>query len=80
MFLLIVILGQAPRYSIKLGERYINMLLQKNIDGLLVATIYLTKKSIKKIKERGVPFVLITVKLGIPGENYVISDDYYTLW
>jgi len=65
------------RYNIKLGERYINMLLQKNIDGLLVATIYLTKKSIKKIKERGVPFVLITVKLGIPGENYVISDDYY---
>lgn len=64
-------------YSSKLGERYINMLLQKNIDGLLIATIYLTKKSIKRIIELGIPFVLLTVKIGIPGENYVISDDYY---
>jgi len=64
-------------YNYELAEKYINMLLQKHIEGILITTINLSKETIEKINNRKIPFVLITVKLDIPCENYIISDDYY---
>lgn len=60
-----------------LGKKYVRMLLQKNIDGMLIATLDLTKTDIKTLKLKEIPFVLITCKLDLPNVNYYISDDYY---
>ncbi|MGQ9617225.1 MAG: LacI family DNA-binding transcriptional regulator [Spirochaetota bacterium] len=66
------------KYTVELGERYLNMLIKKGVDGVLIATIDFTGESIKKLRNRNIPFVLITCKLDTPPDvNYVISDDYY---
>lgn len=59
-----------------LGKKYISMLLQKNIDGLLIATLDLTESDIANLHLKEIPFVLITCKLDLPRVNYFISDDY----
>lgn len=66
------------KYTVELGERYLNMLIKKGVDGVLIATIDFTEESIQKLRYRNIPFVLITCKLDNPPDiNYVISDDYY---
>lgn len=66
------------KYNVELGERYLNMLIKKGVDGVLIATIDFTEESIFKLNKRHIPFVLITCRLDTtPDVNYVIADDYY---
>jgi LacI family transcriptional regulator len=64
-------------YDVNLGAKYIDMLIQKIVDGLLISTINLTEESIEKINNRNIPFVLITCKLDSPNVNFYMDDDYY---
>lgn len=63
--------------NVNLGKKYVRMLLQKNIDGLLIATLDLNEADIKNLHLKKIPFVLITCKLDLPNINYYIADDYY---
>ncbi len=63
-------------YSSKLGEKYLNMLLKKGVDGILIATIDISNEAINNLNKRNVPFVLVTRKFDEPYGNYVITDDY----
>jgi len=66
------------KYSSKLGEKYLNMLLKRGVDGLVIATIDFDAVLLEKISRKNVPFVLVTRRLDAPEDiNYVIADDYY---
>ncbi len=66
------------KYSPKLGEKYLNMLLKRGVDGLVIATIDFNAALLEKISRKNVPFVLVTRRLDtLEDINYVIADDYY---
>lgn len=64
------------KYKAELSERYINMLIKKGVDGVLIATVDVFSELINKLNKRDIPFVLITRKLDLPGINYITADDY----
>jgi len=63
--------------NIKWEERDIKTLTERGVDGLLLTTVELKMKTIKDLRDKGFPFLLIDCKLDIPGVNYVANDDYY---
>jgi LacI family transcriptional regulator len=63
--------------DIKLEERDIRTLIERGVDGLLLTTVELKMKTIKNLRDKEFPFLLIDCKLDIPGVNYVVNDDYY---
>lgn len=63
-------------YDIGLGEKYINMLLQKGIDGLLIATINLNEKALKKLDLFKIPIVMVGCKMNSSDISYVVVDHY----
>lgn len=63
-------------YNAKLSEKYVNMLIKKGVDGVLIATVDVNNELINKLNKRDIPFVLITRKLDIPAINYITADDY----
>ena len=63
-------------YDSKLGEKYLNMLIQKGVDGILIATIDVSNDAIKNLNKRNIPYVLVTRKSEEPNGNYFIADDY----
>lgn len=64
------------KYKAELSERYVNMLIKKGVDGVLIATVDVYNELINKLNKRDIPFVLITRKLDLPGINYITADDY----
>ncbi|MCL4377722.1 MAG: LacI family transcriptional regulator [Actinobacteria bacterium] len=64
------------KYKAELSERYINMLIKKGVDGVLIATVDVNNELINKLNMRDIPFVLVTRKLDLPGINYITNDDY----
>ena len=63
-------------YSPKLGEKYLNMLIKKGVDGILIATIDVSNEAINALNKRNIPFVLVTRKSEEENGNYFITDDY----
>jgi len=63
-------------YSSKLGEKYLNMLIKKGVDGILIATIDVTNDAINNLNKRNIPYVLVTRKSEEENGNYFITDDY----
>lgn len=63
-------------YSPKLGEKYLNMLIKKGVDGILIATIDVSNEAINTLNKRNIPFVLVTRKSEEENGNYFITDDY----
>lgn len=64
-------------YDIKLGEKYINMLLQRGIDGLLIATINLSDNVLKKLDLFKIPTVMVGCKIDLPDLSYIAVDHYF---
>ncbi|MHB1275629.1 MAG: LacI family DNA-binding transcriptional regulator, partial [Candidatus Humimicrobiaceae bacterium] len=54
------------KYNAQLSEKYVNMLIKKGVDGVLIATVDVYNELINKLNKRGIPFVLITRKLDLP--------------
>jgi len=63
-------------YSPKLGEKYLNMLIKKGVDGILIATIDVSNDAINNLNKRNIPYVLVTRKSEEKNGNYFITDDY----
>jgi LacI family transcriptional regulator len=64
------------KYNAQLSEKYVNMLIKKGVDGVLIATVDVYNELINKLNKRNIPFVLITKKLDLPDINYITADDY----
>ncbi|MHB1275855.1 MAG: substrate-binding domain-containing protein, partial [Candidatus Humimicrobiaceae bacterium] len=64
------------KYNAQLSEKYVNMLIKKGVDGVLIATVDVYNELINKLNKRDIPFVLITRKLDLPAINYITADDY----
>lgn len=65
------------RFDKIIGEKYISMLLERGIDGLLIATLDISSNLVNRLNRKKIPFVLITTKLDIPNINYVMANDYH---
>ena len=63
-------------YNPKLGEKYLNMLIKKGVDGILIATIDVSNEAINNLNKRNIPYVLVTRKSEEENGNYFIADDY----
>ena len=55
------------------GEAYHRLLLERRVDGLLIASILVTDGFVKELKEEGLPFVLLNRRL--PGVGLSASVD-----
>ncbi len=64
------------KFDTLIGEKYLRMLIERGVDGLLIATLDLEDNFVKSLKKTGKPFVILTCKLDMSGINYVIADDY----
>jgi len=66
------------KYSPERGEKYLNMLIKRGVDGLIIATIDFSKDLIHNVKRKHIPFVLVTRRMDEPEDiNYIVADDYY---
>ena len=63
-------------YNQDKGERYIKMLINKGIDGLLISTIPVKEEFLQNSKIK-IPYVLISYHSKLKGINFVTTDDYY---
>ncbi len=59
-----------------IGEKYLRMLIERGIDGLLIATLDLENIFVDKLLKIKMPFVIMTCKIEKPEVNYVIANDY----
>jgi DNA-binding LacI/PurR family transcriptional regulator len=57
-------------------ERYISLLLQKSVDGIIIATGIEKKEIIEQLLARGLPIVLIARELPMIAVDTVVVDDY----
>lgn len=64
------------KFDIKVGEKYLGMLIERGVDGLLIATLDLNDVLVDRLNETRKPFVIMTCRLEMQGINYVIADDY----
>jgi DNA-binding LacI/PurR family transcriptional regulator len=64
------------KFDREIGEKYLRMLIERGVDGLLIATLDLDNIFINKLLSIKKPFVLLTCRLDMPGINYVIADDF----
>jgi LacI family transcriptional regulator len=66
------------KYSPERGEKYLNMLIKRGVDGLIIATIDFSKDLIHNVKRKHIPLVLVTRRMDEPEDiNYIVADDYY---
>jgi LacI family transcriptional regulator len=66
------------KYSPERGEKYLNMLIQRGVDGLIIATIDFSLDLVRVVKKKHIPFVLVTRRMDDPQDtNYIIADDYH---
>ena len=52
------------------------MLLQKGVDGLLIATINLSNSVLRKLDLFKIPIVMVGCKMNLPNVSYVVVDHY----
>jgi LacI family transcriptional regulator len=57
-------------------ERYISLLLQKSVDGIIIATGIEKKEILEQLLARGIPVVLIAREMPLVAVETVIVDDY----
>jgi DNA-binding LacI/PurR family transcriptional regulator len=57
-------------------ERYISLLLQKSVDGIIIATGIERKEILEQLLARGLPIVLIARELPMIAVDTVVVDDY----
>jgi DNA-binding LacI/PurR family transcriptional regulator len=57
-------------------ERYISLLLQKSVDGIIIATGIEKKEILEQLIARGLPIVLIARELPMIAVDTVVVDDY----
>jgi LacI family transcriptional regulator len=63
------------KFDNSIGEKYLNMLMDRGIDGLLLANMNVSTDTIDELHRRRIPFVLLTCRMEMPGVNYAIADD-----
>ena len=64
------------KFDTEIGEKYLRMLIERGVDGLLIATLDLDDIFIDRLISIKKPFVIMTCRLDRAGINYVIADDY----
>jgi len=64
------------KFDNSIGKKYLNMLMDKGIDGLLLANMNVSTDTINDLRRRRIPFVLLTCRMEMPDVNYAIADDY----
>jgi DNA-binding LacI/PurR family transcriptional regulator len=57
-------------------ERYISLLLQKSVDGIIIATGIEKKEILEQLLSNGLPIVLIARELPLIAVDTVVVDDY----
>jgi DNA-binding LacI/PurR family transcriptional regulator len=57
-------------------ERYISLLLQKSVDGIIIATGIEKKEILVQLLEKGLPIVLIAREMPLVAVETVVVDDY----
>jgi DNA-binding LacI/PurR family transcriptional regulator len=57
-------------------ERYINLLLQKSVDGIIIATGIDKKDILEQLLSKRVPVVLLAREMPLVAVNTVVVDDY----
>jgi DNA-binding LacI/PurR family transcriptional regulator len=57
-------------------ERYISLLLQKSVDGIIIATGIERKEILEQLLVKGLPIVLIARELPLIAVDTVVVDDY----
>jgi DNA-binding LacI/PurR family transcriptional regulator len=57
-------------------ERYISLLLQKSVDGIIIATGIEKKEILEQLLAKGLPIVLIARELPLIAVDTVVVDDY----
>jgi LacI family transcriptional regulator len=57
-------------------ERYISLLLQKSVDGIIIATGIEKKEILEQLLEKGLPIVLIAREMPLVAVETVVVDDY----
>jgi DNA-binding LacI/PurR family transcriptional regulator len=57
-------------------ERYISLLLQKSVDGIIIATGIDKKEILEQLLEKGLPIVLIAREMPLVAVETVVVDDY----
>jgi LacI family transcriptional regulator len=65
------------QYDRALSEKYLKMLLSKEVDGLIISNIDLKVDTVKYLVKKNIPLVFTNIKYDIPGLNYIKADDYY---
>jgi LacI family transcriptional regulator len=63
-------------YDPLLAEKYIKMLVQKGIDGIILTTFMPTDHSLKLLQQRSIPIILLTIKTEDEKIDYIVYDDY----
>ncbi|MCL4415906.1 MAG: substrate-binding domain-containing protein, partial [Actinobacteria bacterium] len=64
------------KFDNAIGEKYLNMLMDRGVDGLILANLNISNNTVNELHRRRIPFVLLTCKVDMPDVNYVISDDF----
>jgi DNA-binding LacI/PurR family transcriptional regulator len=57
-------------------ERYISLLLQKSVDGIIIATGIENKEILEQLLDKGLPIVLIAREMPLVAVQTVVVDDY----
>jgi LacI family transcriptional regulator len=58
-----------------LQNRYIDILKQKNVDGIIFGSVRINDSNINNLLAQGLPYITYHRKIGDKNSNYVISDD-----
>lgn len=67
----------SSNFNVQKEENSLEVLIGREVDGLLITTVELKKKTRERLLYNNIPFVLIDYKLDIPNIGYVVNDDYY---
>lgn len=72
-----VIIFSNPNYDDSQCSKNIDMMVSRNIDGLIVCSVQLTEDSKKLLDENNIPFVQFSCSLDLTDVNFITADDYY---
>lgn len=64
------------RFEEATAEKYLKMLMERSVDGILISTLDFKSSVLDKLKMNGFPHIFVTCKLSSTSTDYVIGDDY----
>lgn len=64
-------------HSTSLEKKLLDTFINRQVEGLLLATIKLEENMVRILQRAGIPFILIDTKTDMESVSYVTSDNYY---